>query len=626
MRAVLKGLLLVLVIFLVSLALVPATFRWNWLRPPLSHWISTQLGRELTIQENIELELSWLPRIRIQGLRLANPPWSQRALLVEVEELMVQIDLSALLQGRWVLPEVALTRPVFHLERSPQGIANWTFAKKEGGSEGGGPSHFTIGRLLLREGRLTFIDPILDVDFIAHALDLDSQSLVLRGNGQIRGRHAEIKLHTDPLLALLQPERAFGIEGCFTWGNTHGRWSGTLTAPWMFQGADLEVEMAGESLAALSPIFGIPLPNLPPYHIQGHLSQQETKWVAQHLQGVVGGSDFAGNITWEGMGKRPRLTGHLISNHLALMDIGIGRSVTRETPPDGAVDTVEPASAIGMDVDLEVQGRRIVTPIVLEEVKTHLRLEDGQLHMTPLNFGLAGGQVQSVVGMDTHYNPMPITLETHFQQIDLQRFLTSLGGSQQNSGVLTGRLRFSSGGGSVGNLLATAEGSAFFVVTRGHLDSLFLALVRLDLAKTLTSLLFLDNRVELRCAVAQVLAHNGVFTIQPLVIDTTSTKVTGSGTMDLRQEQLDLTLEPHPKDLSLFSAHSPLRVTGSFQSPEVRPKAGPLGGRMAAAAALGALIGPVGAVMPFIEPGIGEDNDCQNLVHSTTTLPKEIKQ
>lgn len=624
MRVVLKGLLLVPVILLASLALVPSAFRWNWLRPPLSQWISTQLGRELTIRKNIELDLSWKPRIRIQGLYLANTPWGQKTLLAEVEELMVQLDLQALLQGRWVLPEVVLTRPVLNLERSEQGIPNWTFGEKR--SAGSSPPRFTIGRLTLQGGRMTFIDPLLEADFIAHVVDFDKHALVLQGNGRIRGRHIEVELRTESLLALLQPESRLGMEGCFTWGSTHGRWSGTLKAPLIFQGADLEVEITGENPATLSPILGIPLPNLPPYHLQGHLSQQENKWVVQHLQGIVGGSDFSGDVTLESTKNRPHLLGYLTSNHLDLTDIGIGRSVVPALPSDDAANTIRLVPTIGMDVDLEIQGRRIVTPIVLEEARTRLGLKDGQLHLTHLNFGLAGGQVQSVVGMDTHYSPMPTTLEAHFQRIDLQRLLVALGETQQNSGTLTGRLRFKSSGGSVNNLLATAEGNAFFAVTSGHLDSLLLAIARLDLAKTLASLLFLDNRVELHCAVAQVLAHNGVLTIDPLVIDTTSTKVTGAGTVDLRQKQLDLTFEPHPKDLSLFSAHSPLRVTGNFQSPEVRPKVGPLGGRVVAAAALGVLIGPVGAVMPFIEPGIGEDNDCQNLVHSTTSLPNEIKQ
>ncbi len=615
MRRVLKGLAIALALCVIGLALVPTAVRSDWLRVLLCQWVSAEIGRELSIQGGVVLEPSWRPRIRIRELRLANPSWGQNTRLAEIEELDVRFDLGALLQGRWVLLELSLTNPVLHLERSSAGTPNWIFGKGEGGT----PLHITINRLTLQNGRLTYSDPssavYLGALITEQPVAANWWALVLHGSGLFQGGQFELALHTVPLVELLEQNQPFGVEGWFAWGRTHSRWAGTMESLLTLQGASLEVEMSGPSPAALFPLTHIWLPDLPPYHIRGHLTQRGKDWTTQNLQASVGNSDFAGAVTLEGSGKRPRWVGHLAFNHLDLKDIGIGQAA-----PTGSA--VQPAP-IMVDADLELRGHRVVTPLVLDDVQTHLHLEDGQLRLDPMDFGLAGGRGNAIASMDTHYNPMPIALETHFQRIDWKRLLANLGIVQQNGGILSGQMQFhSDGGDSLTKLLAHAEGSALFAITHGQLDSLLLALAQLDLTKTLTSLLYLDSSVELRCAVAGVRVHGGSLTVDPLVIDTTNTKVTGGGAVDLRNETLDLTFEPHPKDLSLFSAHSPFRVTGSFQSPEVRPAAGPLSGKVAAAAALGVLVGPVGAIMPFIEPGIGEDNDCQDLVRGVDPAPQ----
>ena len=633
MRIVLKSLSLIVVLFVIGLALMPATFRWNWLRTPLSHWVSAQIGRELSIRGNLVLDLSWQPRIRMGGLCLANLPGNQYPLFAEVEALDVYIDLRSLLQGRWVLPALSLTNPIVHLERASDGTPNWIFGNvgQSRGVQRGGTavaSHFTIDKMTLQNGRITFSDPNAAIEVTAHVTEQPStedwRTLILHGSGLVQGGQAEIELRTASLSILLGSGQSFALEGCFTLGNTHGCWAGAIASPWTLQGTELELELSGPSPAALFPITQVVFPALPPYHFAGHFSQKGSRWLIQNLQGSVGNSDFAGAVTWEGATKRPRVEGHLQSHHLDLKDLGIGQPVAPPPTTGQAVRTATLAATqpapVAIDADLDFQGDQVVMPVVIQEVQTHLHVKDGQIRLEPFDCELAGGRVAATVGMDTQHHPTPITLDAHFRALDLKHLFATLGILQQNNGSLTGQMQFhSDGGNSVEQLLAHAEGTALFAVAHGQLDSLLLALARLDLTKTLTSLLFLDNSVELRCAVAGVRAHGGVLTIAPLVIDTTSTKVTGGGTVDLRKEVLDLTFEPHPKDLSLLSAHSPLRVTGGFQSPEVRPEVGPLGGRMAAAAALGVLVGPVGAIMPFIEPGIGEDHDCQDLVRGVNT-------
>jgi len=122
-----------------------------------------------------------------------------------------------------------------------------------------------------------------------------------------------------------------------------------------------------------------------------------------------------------------------------------------------------------------------------------------------------------------------------------------------------------------------------------------------------------DVQVRLRCAVANLNLKQGIATPQALVIDTTDTIVTASGTINFRSETLDLVTKPVPKDPSPFVLRSPILDRGTLKKPDVKPQMGPLLARGAAAVALGAL-NPFLAVIPFIETGPGEDSNCGELL------------
>jgi hypothetical protein len=98
--------------------------------------------------------------------------------------------------------------------------------------------------------------------------------------------------------------------------------------------------------------------------------------------------------------------------------------------------------------------------------------------------------------------------------------------------------------------------------------------------------------VPIDCAHADLQADEGRVTLKTFVVDTSDTLFTVSGTFNLAEETLDLTVYPQPKDVSLFSSRSALHVAGTFNAPELYPDALSLTSRGAAAPGLGLLAGP----------------------------------
>jgi hypothetical protein len=123
-----------------------------------------------------------------------------------------------------------------------------------------------------------------------------------------------------------------------------------------------------------------------------------------------------------------------------------------------------------------------------------------------------------------------------------------------------------------------------------------------------------QSQTGVRCAVADFQARHGVLIASSLVLDTDPVLATGRGSIDLRSETLDLSLQGHPKRFQLIRVSAPITLTGHLKSPKLGVKAGSLPVQAAAAVALGAVLSPLAAVLPFVDPGLAKNADCESLV------------
>jgi hypothetical protein len=101
---------------------------------------------------------------------------------------------------------------------------------------------------------------------------------------------------------------------------------------------------------------------------------------------------------------------------------------------------------------------------------------------------------------------------------------------------------------------------------------------------------------------------------EALVLDTADSTITGKGQIDLGAEAMDLEFVAHPKDASVLTASTPVRIEGTLKEPAVDVVSEELQEKSLAALALGVVLPVLGAVLPFIEQGETEDADCGRLI------------
>jgi AsmA protein len=113
--------------------------------------------------------------------------------------------------------------------------------------------------------------------------------------------------------------------------------------------------------------------------------------------------------------------------------------------------------------------------------------------------------------------------------------------------------------------------------------------------------------------VADFGVKRGVMAANVLVLDTEVTTITGTGSIDLGHEKLDLTLVPKTKSTSPVALRSPIYVKGTFIDPQVDIDKGRVLARGAGAVLLG-LVNPLLALIPLVEMGPGIKSECGRLI------------
>jgi uncharacterized protein involved in outer membrane biogenesis len=133
-----------------------------------------------------------------------------------------------------------------------------------------------------------------------------------------------------------------------------------------------------------------------------------------------------------------------------------------------------------------------------------------------------------------------------------------------------------------------------------------------------------NSNTNLRCAVASFGAKDGVMTSQQLMIDTDPVRIDGSGSINLRDETLDLRLQGAPKHFQLMRLRAPFTLSGPWAHPAIGLKAGPAVAQGGIALALG-VVNPFAAILAFVDPGLAKDANCGPLLADAKARGAPVK-
>ena len=629
---------------------------WNRSRDWVSEKVSQAIGRDFAIRGPLDLDWQWpqlmetgwrrwipTPVLNAEDVLIGHPPGfnAKGPHFAHIGRASADVALLPLLARHIDIRSVALTEPDVHLERTDAGHNNWTFnLRRDPGADPARRWRVSLGRLFLSQGQLGYEDPErqLSVSSTIDTLPPEQTENGRYGIGfDFSGWHGKAEVRgsgkAGQLLSLREEQLNYPLQIDARAGRLGATAEGTIANPRRLSGVDFQVTLQGGSLADLYALTGIVLPDTPPFSTQGQLvgtlQPDGAVWHYQDFSGTVGQSDLAGSVTYTSAQPRPVLKGQLQSRLLRLQDLGPVVGAQSNNPdrkqrpgkvlPDDPFDT---SRWHKMDLDLEYAGQHIERPqaVPLDSLKLHAVMDNAQLKLAPLDFGVAKGRFKTQVLMNARAQPMQVSLRGDVQGLHLSALFPKIELMKKSLGQVDGGIALDGRGQSVAQMLASANGEAKLYVRDGVMSQLLLDMAGLNLGSVIVTKLFgADREVRLRCAIADVPIRDGVAHMQNVKLNTDDALIEVTGSADMRRELFDIDVNPKAYELKFFSLRTPLEVRGPFAKPHVGVKPGPLIVR--AAAAVAALAAAPGALVlvPITVPGAEDNAHCAPLLAKATT-------
>jgi hypothetical protein len=528
---------------------------------PIQARIKQVTGRAATIRGGIELKVSLTPRLVAHDLALANAPWGQAPAMLTAKQLEIEVALLPLLHQRLEVIRANLVDPTIALETDGRGHANWDFAGTAAGAApagGAGASlaAFGISNVAVTNGTLTYRDgKSSSVTKIAiDTLMLSARDPHAPANVEFRGKFDDVALSLRGQLGSLD-----SLVG--------HRWPYPVA---------LSGEIDGQKLAIGAKV-----------RVDGNTVHVE------ELDVAIGPSVVKGTISVVTGGARSRyninLTAPLLTLAQAAAPAGVHGKLSGA--PAAASGTSASSAYLISDAPLPLSilraadavgemkvGRLVVSPTrEFTAVELRFTLNDGHLDVPRLKASTFGGNVDAHVTLDVPASGAPaLALKIDASNLDLGAELAALDVRRDVKGGKTSvKADIHARGTSLHDWAASASGN--FTAIAGpatitnanlNLDSAFDRV-----AKAANPFREKDPTTELKCAVIRLPLAAGIARIdRSVAAESQKLGVSVSGTLDLRNETIDVTFKPQLREgisIEIPQIAELVRLRGPLRHPQV---------------------------------------------------------
>jgi uncharacterized protein involved in outer membrane biogenesis len=301
-KAVLVGLLLLVVAVVVGLYVVVSTYDYDQLIPGLMKSVKESTGRELVAAGHASFKIGLTPEFTLRDVSFQNALWGSRPDLARAKEFTVKLALLPLLRGEFDIKETVLAEPDVLIELSPAGQWNLDFGTAEEPAEGVARA---FDDLQVSQALVTYKDlrtgktSTVKVDRLRSLPRPLSGRASLQLQGAVNGRAFTVEGTTGLLGNFLRRGKAWPADLTARAGETTVTIQGEVADAEQFKGLTFKMTAAGPSLAEAAALAGLSgIPDLRPFSGQAELSDAAGALALKNLDLQTGSpSSLDGHLT-----------------------------------------------------------------------------------------------------------------------------------------------------------------------------------------------------------------------------------------------------------------------------------------------------------------------------------------
>ena len=610
---------------------------WNQYKEPIADAVRDATGRELDLGGDVALDVGLRPGIRIEQVGFSNADWGTRPEMARLDRLVVRFELLPLLGGEVVVERLELAGLDLLLETREDGSVNWEFQPKgvtevgndepvaeaeppssgspadgdppasgppttgEPTAAGAPPVHLAWveirdAGIVLRD-QATGSEERIGVDRLLAQMDAQGGPMKLELDAAYQEQPLQLRGRIQGL-----PGEPMSIELALETGATRLEVSGGLGDPADEIELDLDVHVVAPRLAALGPLAGGELPDLPPLEARLRLGGGGEHYTVRELDFSVGSSRLQGEVdavlaAGGDAPARPRIEARLTSPLLDLADFqgkqaqdarvrpapGIVLAAVGDAPAadSGPLFSREPIDLSGLEavdasVTLDAALLR-VAPNELTDLDIDLDLSAARLRIRPLAGGTAGGRFDLAIDLDASRKQPRLALSGNARGVRLGDLAAAQGSEEVEDGPVDLDLDLAGRGTSVHAIVSSLGGSFAMKMGEAIVQNDYATIALSDL-KALRSGQPLDQ-ARVACVLGNFDVKKGVAVPKVLVADLRSIALFGSGKVDLGRERMDLEFDRVAQTASVSGVLPPFTLEGPLQDPKAGIAAGALIGK-----------------------------------------------
>jgi len=600
----------IVAVLLIGAAIAIKTLDPNRFVAPLAARVKAATGRELAVRGPIDVKVSLTPKVVLPDVAFENAPWSKTRQMLTAKRVEAQIALLPLLSRRFEVIEFVLIEPVITLETDAGGRGNWEFATATApAAPPGAPASTSatataigIGNFEIRQGTLTYRDG---------ASGKVTSAAIERMSMRARDMSAPVAVDFRGTIDAVPVAVSGDLGPPAQW--LAQQWPYPLALKGQIDGNDVKLTTKLVKAGSTTTLDDIDL----------------------HYAKIAG----TGRVRSTVDGGKTRYAIELNVPSLALADLPqTPSSPTAPVPTTPApapapaashwivADTPLPLGAIDGDLSVSIGELKLRSGQALSRVTAQVASRDAVVDAKFAADAVLGGSVRGNIQIDGRRSDGPaVRLQADAQGLDLPKLAAAAGVTREiRGGKVRANIDISGRGTTPHRVASTMSGT--MVVVSGPAT-----LVRAttqgesaasQVAGALDPFRTVDAATELRCAVVRLPLANGVARVdRSIAIETGKIDASASGTLDFRDETLDLSVQPQVRagiqfDVSQLAGL--VRIRGRFDKPAVAidaaqsaqliAKLGVLGAKGGSLAELGrALVAPggdaAGSPCAFAESG-----------------------